>query len=216
MKHFLRKSAKCMNKAFARQQMKSWTIPLPFSENLVLFTVYRNKQRNKKNKQKKKFPALFPGPLKDLKNHCHHLSGASTYKMYSISTCKCFSCFFVLFLFLRAQMGKYSWSWLSAPYTDDVERSQTRSQRGQETQNTTPNITSLTGRPNQTQVCDKVGLLFQHGMRWITHCIQLRHAIYCFCFTSSVRLCFFKISSLGNRWRHPGNLFSEWGKSHCV
>lgn len=70
--------------------------------------------------------------------------------------------FFVLFLFLRAQMGKYSWSWLSAPYTDDVEKSQT-SQRGQETQNTTPNITSLTGRPNQTQVCDKV---YFSSMEW--------------------------------------------------
>lgn len=158
MKHFLRKSAKCMNKAFARQQMKSWTIPLPFSENLVLFTVYRNKQT-----KQKEVPSSFSWTTQGFeKSLCHHLSGANTYKMYSISTCKCFSCFFVLFLFLRAQMGKYSWSWLSAPYTDDVEKSQT-SQRGQETQNTTPNITSLTGRPNQTQVCDKV---YFSSMEW--------------------------------------------------
>lgn len=162
-----------------------------FWESCAFHSLQKELKTNKQTKKQKRSSQLFFLDHSSIwkKSLCHHLSGANTYKMYSISMCKCFSCFFVLFLLLRAQMGKYSWSWLSAPYTRDVEKSQT-SQRGQETQNTT-NTTSLTGIPNQMQVCDKVCLLFQHGMRWITHCIQLRHAIYCFCFTSSVRLCFF-------------------------
>lgn len=180
--------------------MKSWAIPLPVSENLVLFTDYR------KNRKKRRSQVFFLDHSRIWK-----ITLSSAFRrQYLQDVLYKHVQMLQLFFFVVAQstdgqirlkLIKCSIDW----WCQEEPDKKSKGTGGQETQNTTPNITQLTGIPNQMQVYGKVHVLFQHGMRWITHCIQLRHVIYCFCFFCLVRLCLSKISSLGNWWRHPGN-----------